>query len=391
MKDPKHRAWEKESVGVERASTMKLSTFSRAALAFLFVHPCLVWAGPPKISLEQVGAFARWERSLGVPGAAPHAVIDEASLAARFQRWTAGDALAPYYAEDGCWGRAFRIAEDLGPRARKIWVFATAPNALRLRDRAVLPDGWNWLAWSFHVAVVLPVQLSDGRIRWRVVDPSIGRATGPMPLSHWLASFVEHPAQVQFVSSPGFVPRGFKHLDPRLPNTSAGDDEGGVYQDPTGDWHLRSWVDGLWSTLNRTKLSLFRGGDSKIPQSYQSESARRRRRVFAPPSLNDGDPGSDASDSSGLLAGETTSLVKIRWKLPAKVRVLTSRVDRLIEWEGTPWVALEGNPMWFRSEPGAVHPAPGQLVRVTVQEDRVLEWEWGSAEGDSADDDGRAK
>jgi hypothetical protein len=317
---------------------------------------------------------------MGSTGSTPEAVLDEANLAARFQHWVAGDDLAPYYAEDGCWGRAFRVAEELGPQARKVWVFATAPNALRLRDRAVLPDRWNWLAWSFHVAVVLPVKLSGGRYRWMVIDPSIGRTTGPMPMSHWLASFVEQPAQVQFVSSPGFVPRGFKHLDPRLPNTPAGDDEGGAYNDPTGDWHLRSWVDGLWSTLNRTKLALFRGGDSKIPQLYQSESARRRRRVLMPPAPAMDDPGSngpgsDASGSGGLVADET----KIEVNFRAKARVLTVRVARSMEWQGSQWLAFEGNPLWFRAEPGALLPSPGQWVRLNVQEDRVLGWELISA------------
>jgi hypothetical protein len=286
--------------------------------------------------------FQNWDASLGD---APK-VLDLVSLQQRFDSWTQDDSLAPFYGEDGCWGRAHRVVEDLGETARRVWVFSSGPDALVLRNQAALPDGVTALSWAYHVAALVPVKVAETDFRWFVVDPAVGYKDGPIELERWLEIFVEDPERTQFLSSPGFVPAGFKQLGAAVPTTSAPDDASGRYQDPFGDWYLRSWFDPLWSTFNPLRLEQARDRESRMPQAYQAESARRRLR----------------NSSLGTQA-------------VAREEAFAATVRLVSKWNAFYWVAFEGRPLWYRLPANSLRPSAGQQLQVRALVDQILAFE----------------
>src|SRR5262245_33948550 len=98
-------------------------------------------------------------------------------------RWMAGQGdIAFRYPTDGCYARAHLMVKRMqqkGYRPAKVWSFANG-ESLYARTKAH-PRGY--VTWGYHVAPVLRVQLSDGKQRWYVIDPSLFH--GPGTISQW--------------------------------------------------------------------------------------------------------------------------------------------------------------------------------------------------------------
>jgi hypothetical protein len=288
---------------------------------------------------DQSLLFQKWNDSLSP---AP-VVLDLESLKTRFETWTADDSMAPFYGEDGCWGRAHRIAEELGESARRVWVYSSGPESLVLRNKAALPDGVASISWVYHVAVLVPVKVAENDFRWYVIDPAMGYGEGPQELSRWLQLFVNDPERAQFLSSPGFVPAGFKNLGGAIPTTAQPDDGSGRYQDPSGDWYLRNWKDPVWETFDEEKLHRARQLESRIPELYKTESARRR------------------------LRGSVMGL-----QSPPREESFPGTIRLVSKWNGAYWVSFEGRALWYRMPDASPRPLAGQRVQVRVLVDRIL-------------------
>jgi hypothetical protein len=177
-----------------------------------------------------------------------------------------------------------------------------------------------------------------------VLDPSLGYSEPPLPVGRWLELFVEGPRNAQFISSPGFVPRGFKQMGADIPHSLLPDDESGFYQDPAGDWHLRDWRDFLWSTLSPSPLHHSRIGDSQIPATYQAESARRRYRA-------------KSIESHSAIHEER----------------ITGVIRMVSDWNGRTWISLDDHTLWYRLPESAPRPRVGQRLNLTVAADQIID------------------
>ncbi len=118
-------------------------------------------------------------------GAAPAPVISEARAAALFAELAAAPDIPHDFVDEGCHYRAHVIArrlEEAGVASEKIVLSPTAGD-LRI-DSAKAALGFTIA--MFHVATVVNVRTTDGRIERRVLDPSL--CDGPATIDAWAAT-----------------------------------------------------------------------------------------------------------------------------------------------------------------------------------------------------------
>jgi hypothetical protein len=105
--------------------------------------------------------------------------------------WTTDNREAPvpyHYPPDGCYFRAQAMAErmtELGYASEK--VFAITSNQLRVRNATYGRDasmGGPDVVWGYHVAPIVQLRTTDGRVIEAVMDPSL--ESQPVPLADWL-------------------------------------------------------------------------------------------------------------------------------------------------------------------------------------------------------------
>lgn len=100
------------------------------------------------------------------------------------------------YAIDGCYARAHAmrrvIESNYGYTSYKRFIFARQTNISLTVKASAWGNTGCCTKWSFHVAPVLKVRLSNGTLAWYVLDPSIFNA--PVPLDTWDNSMIGNSA-----------------------------------------------------------------------------------------------------------------------------------------------------------------------------------------------------
>lgn len=87
------------------------------------------------------------------------------------------------YPDDGCWGRAHEMCRLLiaaGARPRKVWIYRSPPNKLRVNTRN---NPSCFVEWYWHVAPTLCVRTGLLRKTEMVIDPSL--FTEPVTKPTW--------------------------------------------------------------------------------------------------------------------------------------------------------------------------------------------------------------
>ena len=143
--------------------------------------------GPAAIEIETPEAPGRGE----IQALAATAPISLAEATAEFDKLAAQVQIPFAFLRDCCTGRAHemcRIMKLDGFSPRKVWNYghgwaqSRKRPTLRVETNGV-PEGF--VKWSYHVAPIIPVHLSDGTIEEMVLDPSL--FTTPVTIDEWVA------------------------------------------------------------------------------------------------------------------------------------------------------------------------------------------------------------
>jgi hypothetical protein len=105
-----------------------------------------------------------------------------------------GDRIAFRFPTDGCYARAHIMAQEmrkLGHQPWKVWSKANGNEQLYART-SNHPRGF--VTWGWHVAPILRVKLSSGKVLWCVIDPSLFKK--PATITQWKLAQKRPGAQV---------------------------------------------------------------------------------------------------------------------------------------------------------------------------------------------------
>ena len=143
--------------------------------------------GPTAIEIEMPAAQSQRESQ----AFAMTAPISLAQAQAEFDKLAAQVQIPFDFLRDCCTGRAHemcRIMQADGFQPRKVWNYGHGWAQSRKRptlrvETDKVPEGF--VKWSYHVAPIIPVRLSDGTIEEMVMDPSLFMK--PVTIDDWVA------------------------------------------------------------------------------------------------------------------------------------------------------------------------------------------------------------
>jgi hypothetical protein len=116
------------------------------------------------------------------PGA-PSAVTWSHAVAIFRQMEAMGDRIAFRFPTDGCYARAHLMAQQMKRMGQTSWKVWSKANGREPLFAATSNHPRGYVTWSWHVAPILRVRLSTGKVIWCVFDPSL--FSRPSSLGEW--------------------------------------------------------------------------------------------------------------------------------------------------------------------------------------------------------------
>ena len=94
-----------------------------------------------------------------------------------------GDRIAYRFPTDGCYARAHLMAQEMKQLGHQPWKVWSKANGKELLYAVTKNHPRGHVTWGWHVAPILRVKLSSGKVIWCAFDPSL--QTRPCSLSEW--------------------------------------------------------------------------------------------------------------------------------------------------------------------------------------------------------------
>jgi hypothetical protein len=160
------------------------SKYWLVGILFLTVSSDLVHAGKRKLDLHLdclVGAKQRIPSGPKVP--TNFKIFNEIEAQGVFETVQSMVEVPFGYYRDGCYARSHEVSERLnldGIESMKVWVLSGQASIFSKKHPKA--------RWSHHVASIIPVREDDGKISWKVIDPTLLSTIGSV--AEWLEEMV---------------------------------------------------------------------------------------------------------------------------------------------------------------------------------------------------------